>query len=121
MAKANKFYYNGELVRTSKTHEYHFGIFNGKTIRSCHGTKENAEKELHRLQNDPLNWIENNKKAIKALESGKSYYYYKDGRHEFRHKFDSEDTVEAYQKCIEANKALHEKYLAYKIVELEMR
>lgn len=76
-----KFYYNGKLVRTSKTHEYHFGVYNPDTghMISCHGTREGAEKEYRRMISAQEGCIANYNRAIKALENGKTYYEAKEG------------------------------------------
>lgn len=70
-----KFYYNDKLVRTSKTHEYHYGVWNPMTekMESCHGTLDGAKKELRRRISEHETSIADEKAAIKALENGKTY------------------------------------------------
>ena len=59
-----KFFYAGKLVRTSKTHDYNFGVLNanGKIV-SCSATKEGAEK----LAKDYFKWYKT-QCAVVALE-----------------------------------------------------
>lgn len=119
-----KFYYEGKLVRTSKTHEYHYGIYDKhyKTMRSCHSTRELAEKELNTYINQPLNWIENEKNAIKALQSGKKYYFAKEGNRNICVRFTKEDTVEMWEGYIKGNETKHEyRKSNLCVVELEVR
>ena len=70
-----KFYYNGKLVRTSKNHEYKYGILSseGGSVTSCHATYEAAYKELQRRPGEIRTNIEITKEALKELEKGKSY------------------------------------------------
>ena len=74
-----KFYYNGKLVRTSKTHEYHFGILEPKTgkIVSCHGTYEAAQKEHRRPISEAETSIKRCRAAINAIENGKTSFFWK--------------------------------------------
>lgn len=46
-----KFYYNGKLVRTSKKHEYKYGLllWNGE-IRACSSNKESLYSEIARIK-----------------------------------------------------------------------
>ena len=38
-----KFYFNGRLVRTSKTREYNYAAFSGDNLIACSVTREGAE------------------------------------------------------------------------------
>lgn len=38
-----RFYFNGKLVRTSKTHEYNYAAFSGEKLIACSETREGAE------------------------------------------------------------------------------
>ena len=120
-----KFYYGGKLVRTSENHEYHFGIYrldSGK-MRSCHSTKELAEKTLQSFINEPLSWIENNdKRAIQAIKNGKKKYWVKVGNRECLEPLGNMDTIEKWEKRIEDNKKIHEfRKNNFCVVELEAR
>lgn len=69
-----KFYYNDKLVRTSKTHEYHYAILSANgDVWSCHGTLEAAQKEFRRPISECETSIADTKKIIAALEKGKTY------------------------------------------------
>ena len=119
-----KFYYDGKLVRTSKTHEYHYGIYNKRfeRMRSCHSTKELAEKELNTYINQPLNWNENTKEAIKAFQSGKKGYWSKEGHRSFFIPFEKGLTVEALERSLKENQERHElRKNTFCVVELEVR
>lgn len=119
-----KFYFEGKLVRTSKTHEYHYGVYNKfyQKMRSCHSTKELAEKELQSYINEPLSEIENCKLGIKALKSGKKGYWVKCGRRSFPVRFEKEDTVEQFEESIKSLMERHEyRKKNFCVVELEAR
>ena len=119
-----KFYYEGKLVRTSKTHEYHYGVWNKKyqKMKSCNSTKELAEKELRTYINEPLNYIEETKEAIKAFQSGKKGYWTKVGHRTFYVRFVNGDTIEDMEQTIKHNQELYEyRKNNYCVVELEAR
>lgn len=72
---ANKFYYNGKLVRTSKTHVYTHAVINEKgDVLRCSSTEVLAKafitSELSRAENE----IIDSDKAIKALRNGEKGY-----------------------------------------------
>lgn len=69
-----KFYYNGKLVRTSKTHEYKFAaMLDGRCLKSS-ATREGAQEEIERSLRELNHRIEAEKNALKALESGESMF-----------------------------------------------
>lgn len=45
-----KFYFNGELVRTSKTHEYKYGLLYMGKIKKCSKTKDALISEIERIK-----------------------------------------------------------------------
>ena len=116
-----KFYYNGELVRTSKTHEYHYGILNidGTRVSSCHGTLKDAEKEMAKAPASCRTAISEYKAAINAIENGKTKFprkmcgrtYYDPIRY----------TKEEYEGLIERAEARIAELGKRKIVELEAK
>ena len=63
-----RFYYNGQLVRTSKTHHYTHAILldDGKAA-TCSTTRKGCEDWIARLVNESRRGIENAEAAIKAL------------------------------------------------------
>lgn len=100
----NKYYYNGELVRTSKTHEYAYGAINFETgkIFGCSGTREGAQKMVNEPINRKLSEIENYERALKALKLGQRGYFCKDGRRTFYIRFSEVQTPtkEKYERLI---------------------
>ena len=121
---ANKFYYNGELVRTSKNHIYtHAAInINTGTCLGCSSTIQGAQKVINDRKSAAQEEIGNAKAAISALKSGKNGYYAKAGRHTYFHRFDENDTIEKYQGWIDHDTNRIEYIDAnLRVVELEMR
>lgn len=95
-----KFYYEGQLIRTSKTHHYSFACINrnknddGKfSVYGCSATRAGAEK----VKEDQLRifhrTIEYNTLAMKAKAEGKKGY--RNTRGEFI-RFQNEETPEEY-------------------------
>lgn len=126
-----KFYYNGKLVRTSKTHEYHFGILEPKTgkIVSCHGTYEAAQKEHRRPISEAETSIKRCRAAIAAIESGKKFFYWKwNNRYLEKVKLTETDfkgrnraEVGTWEEYIDQYNQFIEAHRARQIVELEAR
>lgn len=119
-----KFYYNGELVRTSKNHVYTHAVINrvdGKVIcLGCSSSKNGAEKIISKEVSRSERFIENYKRAINALNSGKSGYYWKEGRNTSFIHFNASDTIEVYKRRIKDNENAIERCNSFEIVELEM-
>lgn len=117
-----KFYYNGKLVRTSKTHEYHFGILNadGTKVTSCHGTYEAAMKEMNRRPGEIRSRIAELETGIKAIQAGKSYYLTKICGRTYKVSI-GKDTEEDYRHYIDQNRDALNRLAKRKIVELEAR
>lgn len=115
-----KFYYEGALIRTSKSHHYTHAVLapNGKAI-SCSSSREGAEKVK---QSEINNWgriVENHRSAIKAIEAGQKYYSFKEGNRTTKAHVNG--TLESYERALrEAEKAV-EIVRSYKVVELEAR
>lgn len=117
-----KFYYNGNLIRTSKTHHYAYAVMEGNRVFNCSATREGCERFIQSYINESLGGIENCNKAIKALESGRNGYYHKFGRHEYYYKFDKNDTIETFKEHINNCKAnIEYRRNNWKIVEIEER
>ena len=74
-----KFYYNGQLIRTSKTHHYThacISIKDGKYIcQGCSSTRAGAEKVKNEVVTRFENSIFSYRARIEALKAGKSGYY----------------------------------------------
>ena len=98
-----KFYYNGKLVRTSKTHEYHYAIVkaDGSKARSCHGTLKAAQNEMNRVIAEYNGAIASLNERRKALQNGRKFYFIKNGRREYKYIFTENDTVEDCDRRIE--------------------
>lgn len=117
-----KFYYNGELVRTSKTHHYTHAVIdsnNGRLIGCC--SRLDLAKKLRDSEiSEIVSGIENCKRAIKALEAGKRVYRCKVGNREYMEKtYFSLDQWKAFLKSDEQKLEYKNKY--FKVVELEER
>ena len=117
-----KFYYNGELVRTSKTHHYTHAVIdsnNGRCIGCC-SRLDLALKLRDSEISEVATGIENCKRAIKALEEGKKYYRCKAGNREYTEKtYYSIDEWKRFMKNDEEKLEYKTKY--FKVVELEER
>ena len=125
-----KFYYNNKLMRTSKTHEYHFAIVSASDdCCSCHGTYEAALKEYRKAIAACESEIEFCKNCIKALEAGRTsirvrersgYSYIINFKKEG---WDGKNLMEvsSWEADIERLQKKIENYKTRKIVELEAR
>ena len=116
-----KFYYNGKLMRTSKTHEYKYAIITAAdACCSCHSSLEWAETEYRR----PIAACETNIHdclvAIEMLEMGRNYYEVKICKRWHKISLKGKDK-KYFEDQIEANKARIEILKTRKIVELEAR
>lgn len=119
-----KFYYNGQLVRTSKNHEYTHAVINivSGGCMGCRVGKDKAEAIISTEVAKYEKQIANYENAIKALQNGKSGYYAKDGRHTYFSKFSADNTVEKYREWIAWNMDYINKVKAnWQVVELEAR
>lgn len=118
-----KFYYNGELIRTSKTHVYtHAVITTEGKCAGCRNSKEAAESiitsEIGRAEQS----IKNSRNKIKAMEAGKKMYSVVEGRRRYYMPIEADDSVENTQGWIDGrlNWIEHVKN-NWKVVELEAR
>ena len=120
-----KFYYNGQLIRTSKTHHYThacISIKDGKIVcQGCSSTRVGAEK----VKNDAVTRIENAvfsyRARIEAMKAGKNGYYNR--RHEWISlKSLGKWTVEDVEGFLESDLATLERIKKeWIIVEIEER
>ena len=118
-----KFYYNGKLVRTSKTRDYKYAIIwpDGECT-SCHGTLESAKKEYRRYIAEAEGCIEEAKQIIQAIRKGRTYFDYKVCRRWSRMKLIGEKASEEYwEEFIASKNKRIEELEARRIVELEDR
>lgn len=119
-----KFYYNGQLIRTSKNHIYTHAIIDitDNGCVGCRADKESAEAFIRSEISTTQRSIQNCENAIKALKNGKDGYFVKEGRRTYYDKFDSRDTVERYENRINWLNGYIEKInTTWKVVELEAR
>lgn len=95
-----KFYYNGKLIRTSKTKHYTHACVNKVTGNAinCSTTYDGAFREKGRRISSYRESIENCKSAIASLEHGHKYYYAKIGRTTWKEEADG--TIEEYKASI---------------------
>lgn len=116
-----KFYYNGELVRTSKNHVYtHAVITERGGCIACSSSKDKAEAVITTARNNQLRAISNMDAKIEAIKAGKKKYRCVEGRRTYYLPTDG-DTVEQCeewkQSCIRQLEWINH----YKVVELEAR
>ena len=121
---AHKFYFGDKLIRTSKDHIYTHAAININTGKcyGCSSTLKGAQANIDRMLSGHRTGIENTKNAIAALARGQKGYWYKDGRRGWYHRFEKDDTLEAYDKWIK----YHEDTIDWitknlRVVELEER
>jgi len=76
---ANKFYYNGKLVRTSKTHVYTHAVINdnGDVLR-CSANEKLARSFMTSEISRAETTIRDCDRAIKAIQNGEKGYYSRD-------------------------------------------
>ena len=107
-----KFYYNGQLVRTSKTHQYKYALINTETGKcyACGADRKNPEAELR--------YRSANLVTYRAVRDGQ--YRQKDKYHCTAEQI--RKNAEKYYGSLENAIAEQEEYVAnLKIVELEAR
>lgn len=120
-----KYYYNGILIRTSKTHDYRYAVVgelkDGKyDSLGCRSKKEDAEELLNSKIRKSANNITTYQDHIKAIENGESGWTSTFKGRKYYHRFTADDTVEKYERWI----AIEEEQIrhtieTYKVVELE--
>lgn len=118
-----KFYYNGQLIRTSKNHHYTHACIeiteNGIRCIGCSSTKAGAEKMKAREISELERYMFSHKACIKALEERKRGYYNK--RHEFISFSGSDFDIESEKRYLEDDKRRLARFQKWQIVELEVR
>lgn len=119
-----KFYYNNELVRTSKSHIYTHAVIDMATgsCKGCRANRETAEAIISTEISMYNRGIENCKKAIKALGNGSSGYMERYGKRTYFNRFGADDTIESFKESIEWRVSrINEIKETWKVVELEAR
>lgn len=121
-----KYYFEGQLIRTSKTHHYAYALIkredDGIVCIACSSTKAGAEKPKRDRIRELNKGIANAERNIKALEEGKSGVYSKGyGFVKFSEMHESCRTIEGNKEWIEDNKRCLAKLEQYEVVEIEER
>ena len=127
--KNMKYYYKDILVRTSKTHEYHFAVIkeldDGIAVLACSKTYEGAMASRRQLISYTINDLEVCEKLQEARRNGKSGFFAKgQGRKEtYRKTSDYDDKwFENLEERIDYNKqSIDEFNRTVKVVEIEAR
>ena len=116
-----RYYYNGKLIRTSD-HVYTHAVLDneGKCV-ACRNGLEQAMRAKEAEKTFAKNGIRDCEAAIKALEAGKSYYFYKLGRCQYKYRFEETDTIQKYKEHIAIYQARIAEVDAYQVVELEAK
>ena len=121
-----KFYYEGKLIRSSKCHVYSHAVLDkgrNNCCVGCRADKRNAEAVISSEISGNRRAIKNLHAMIKAFNEGKKGCWIDEGRgRSWLRKFDSDDSVESFEKWIKS----HENRIAYieenwVVVELEAR
>jgi hypothetical protein len=121
MATKIKYFYNGELIRTS-THIYTHAVLDEKgNCIACRNGRENAQKakDAQRVwANGERRFAE---EAIKAMQAGRSSFFYTSGRDKVVYKFKPDDTVEKFLGYIADAAVINCRIDGYQIVALETK
>lgn len=120
-----KYYYKGQLIRTSKTHHYTHACLSisedGKYIcQGCSSTKAGAEKVKKEVLTRIENALYSYKARIEALKTGKTGYYSR--KHEWiSFKSYTCGTIEDNERWLESDLLTLERVKKWLIVEIEER
>lgn len=120
-SKSGKFYYNGKLIRTSKSHHYTHAVIDMETgkVKGCRSNREAAEAIIASQINFLNDVIANCNNAIKAIQNGESRYICREGKRTYRMQVSSEVD---YQSYIDMDtEAIENVKRNWKVVELEER
>lgn len=112
----NKYYYQGKLVRTSKTHDYSFAVIRERkdgtfTLIACSKTKELAERRLNSEMSNSKHNLKAEEERLKRMKRGLKVpkWWSKE-----------ENTIAGLEQLIEDRKKSIERYYEEaKVVELE--
>lgn len=121
-----KYYYNNQLVRTSKK-DYKFAMIqeiDGQIVgASCSATKEGASKMLNRLYADMYEReFEILNAKLNAIKNGRSYYMSNVGRASYKIDIKDTDTIEQVENRIKELREEAKQFLeTTSVVELEIR
>ena len=119
-----KFYYNNELIRTSKNHEYTHAVINVETggCKGCRTSAKACESIISSELRAYKESIENCEERIEALKSGRPWYYETFRGRIYKEALRKDHTIEQQEERIESLKKTME-YIRnnWQIVELERR
>lgn len=125
-----KFYYNGQLIRTSANHIYTHAVLNekGKCL-GCRSNRQAAEAIITTAIHGHEDGIANEKAAIEALKKGQTMVRFKDGNRYYwynlkRSTWLGEKALDPsyYESCIiSARNCIEQIRATWKVVELEAR
>lgn len=120
--EAMKFYYEGNLIRTSKTRVYSFALLNslGKAV-TCSANREACEREQRRSLNEHETRIKNYRNALEAQKAGKKNVQWTDSGKTFDLPLYRVGNLEKLPEWIENEKASIAIVQSWKVVELEAR
>lgn len=123
-----KYYYNNELIRTSKSHNnYTHAVIRerkGKVeVLACRSSKEGASRELNSLYNDMYkSRFENKENKINAMKNGRSHFFAKEGRRTFKVMIKPTDNLEEEMESLERIRRDAREFLEEtSVVEIEAR
>ena len=120
-----KYYYKGQLIRTSKNHKYTHAVIKAQGEKiiclGCSASKDGAAKIKQKEAGFHERIIANYEKAIAALKDGRNGYYHKDGRSEIFVRFGKDSTIDYYEKGIKSAKEELKKIYKWEVVEIESK
>jgi hypothetical protein len=117
-----KFYYNGKLIRTSKTHEYKYAVIANDECLTCSATMDGAQKFINRYINERKDEIKTCENIIRAIEAGAKSFYAVYGRTTEHCKLREHHTIADTKERIEiCKKAIERMTTSWKVVEIEAR
>lgn len=120
-----KFYYNGKLIRTSKSHVYTYAVINGENCVACSSTFEGAKKVVYSELSHCERGIQTCLNMKNAIEKGDAGFWDVSERKKLWIKIDKSykyHTIESADRNIKYYKnRIEEVNLNWKVVELEAR
>lgn len=118
-----KFYYNGKLLRTSKTHHYTHAIVDvsNDALVGCRSDYQAAVNELNSWINNARNDVEYYEKYIAAIKRGAKQITVKSGRRSFPVKVDHSLLDKNIESLAASKNYLKNIMENWKVVELEER
>lgn len=117
---ANKYFYNGKLVRTSE-HEYTHGVLvNGKVV-ACRPSYEKAHNVITSEIAKANGFVKEYKSLLKAIAEGRGTYEYKIGNRRIIAPVRNKNVEEIEGWIANMNNHIETVTNTWKVVELERR